>query len=540
MYGSASARICALSAVLTASSDMETSAGAKGRSAANARIVLRTRMPHRPRLARAVSANRGASRRRGGFLVLWTTWQARCLTRFRCTSSVARSSPSCATTATCCSPRRCSRRSSAPRRRVEIDALVYRETAPMLAGHPAIAQVHTIDRDWKKRGVVAQARERVARCCARLRARDYDLLVHLTEHPRGLTLARLLRPRYAVTRERDKRARAVAPSLHALLPRCPRAPSGTWSSRTWTRCAGSACIRTRPTAGSCWCRAPTPSDASTQLLAEHGLAPREFVQVHPGSRWLFKCWPAERTAALVDLIVADGLAVVLTGAPDDRERALDDRGAGRRAPADARAHVDLTGTLSLRGARRADGARPRVRRRRFGADAHRRRGGHADARVVRSVERDRVGPVARRAARDRVGRVPVPAVRPRRLRRRQGLRVPDHAAGRARARGVRRAARAIARRGNAMRLAIIRQRYTPHGGGRALPRRRARGAARAQRRDHAVHARVAADQAAAHRAVDRQSVPRRRAVARLGLRARRDAQIVARAVRTSCSRTSSC
>ena len=30
--------------------------------------------------------------------------------------------------------------------------------------------------------------------------------MHLTEHPRGLTLARLLRPRYAVTRERDKRA----------------------------------------------------------------------------------------------------------------------------------------------------------------------------------------------------------------------------------------------------------------------------------------------------------------------------------------------
>src|SRR5678815_5671283 len=39
----------------------------------------------------------------------------------------------------------------------EIDALVYRETAPMLAGHPAIAQVHTIDRGWKERGIAAQA-----------------------------------------------------------------------------------------------------------------------------------------------------------------------------------------------------------------------------------------------------------------------------------------------------------------------------------------------------------------------------------------------
>ena len=39
-------------------------------------------------------------------------------------------------------------------------------------------------------------------CCATLLARRYDLLLHLTEHPRGLTLATLLRPRFAVTRER--------------------------------------------------------------------------------------------------------------------------------------------------------------------------------------------------------------------------------------------------------------------------------------------------------------------------------------------------
>src|SRR6266700_2549535 len=38
----------------------------------------------------------------------------------------------------------------------EIDALVYRETACMLEGHPAIAHLHTIDREWKRSGVWAQ------------------------------------------------------------------------------------------------------------------------------------------------------------------------------------------------------------------------------------------------------------------------------------------------------------------------------------------------------------------------------------------------
>jgi len=34
----------------------------------------------------------------------------------------------------------------------ELDALVYRETACMLEGHPAIATIHTIDREWKQIG----------------------------------------------------------------------------------------------------------------------------------------------------------------------------------------------------------------------------------------------------------------------------------------------------------------------------------------------------------------------------------------------------
>jgi heptosyltransferase-3 len=72
------------------------------------------------------------------------------------------------------------------------------------------------------------------------------------------------------------------------------------------------------------------------LLAEHGVAARAFVQVHAGSRWLFKCWQPERTAALIEGIVGDGLAVVMTGAPDERERNLNDAILASLAPAPAR------------------------------------------------------------------------------------------------------------------------------------------------------------------------------------------------------------
>src|SRR5437762_11954493 len=65
----------------------------------------------------------------------------------------------------------------------EIDALVYRETAPMLEGHPAISRIHVIDRDAKNSGIIAHARAERALLSA-LFARRYDLVLHLTEHPR--------------------------------------------------------------------------------------------------------------------------------------------------------------------------------------------------------------------------------------------------------------------------------------------------------------------------------------------------------------------
>jgi heptosyltransferase-3 len=39
---------------------------------------------------------------------------------------------------------------------LEIDALVYRDTQEMLSLHPAISQLHTIDRNWKKLGLFGQ------------------------------------------------------------------------------------------------------------------------------------------------------------------------------------------------------------------------------------------------------------------------------------------------------------------------------------------------------------------------------------------------
>jgi len=229
---------------------------------------------------------------------------------------------------------------------VEVDALVYRETADMLAHHPSLAQLHTIDRGWKREGLLRQlAAERAL--LSRLSARRYDLLVHLTEHPRGLTLARLLKPRYAVTRERAAGEREWLWRRHFThFYRLPRArprhavEQNLDALRRLGLYPDGDDKRVVLVPGA---QADARADA---LLAQHGLARRGFVQAHPGSRWLFKCWPAERMAALLERIAPEW-PVVVTGAPDPRERAIVDAMLAAMPPAARSRVVDLTGSLSL-------------------------------------------------------------------------------------------------------------------------------------------------------------------------------------------------
>jgi heptosyltransferase-3 len=223
----------------------------------------------------------------------------------------------------------------------EIDALTYRETAPMLIGHPAISLVHTIDRSLKKRGPLAQARGEWGLWRA-LRSRRYDLIVHLTEHPRGAWLKHLTGARYAVARERDDAGWWWHASFthHYLLPRA------TLRHTVETNLDALRRLGIWPADEDKALVLVPAADAQARaaaLLEAHGLIRRGFIVVHPGSRWLFKCWPATATATLLERLASGGWPLVLTGAPDPAEQALV---AAIKAQTRASA-VDLSAQLSL-------------------------------------------------------------------------------------------------------------------------------------------------------------------------------------------------
>ncbi|MDD2740713.1 MAG: putative lipopolysaccharide heptosyltransferase III [Rhodocyclaceae bacterium] len=203
---------------------------------------------------------------------------------------------------------------------VEVDALVYADTAEMLTFHPAISAVHTIDRQWKKLGVWGQARAELA-LLSTLKARHYDLIIHLTEHWRGAWLCRLLKPRWAVGPAiggRGKRWRQSFTHLQ-MAPKNPLRHMVEGNLDALRRIGIQPALDERR-------MTLVPGVAAEQKIAQHllgfGLPAGGFIHIHPASRWFFKCWPVEKMAGLIERLQAEGHAVVLTAAPSGDEKAM--------------------------------------------------------------------------------------------------------------------------------------------------------------------------------------------------------------------------
>jgi heptosyltransferase-3 len=192
--------------------------------------------------------------------------------------------------------------------RMEIDALVYDETAQMLEGHPALAQLHTVGRQWRELGALDQLGQERA-LFRTLRGRRYDLLVHLTDHARGAWLSRWLGARYSVAPVVPERGGWWRKSFTHLYPEVAN------RHRVEVNLDALRRIGVQPTLGERKVHF-VPGRHAEQTIDALGL-PNGFVHVHPASRWTFKCWPADRNAQLIDRLAAEGHPVVVTAAPDE-------------------------------------------------------------------------------------------------------------------------------------------------------------------------------------------------------------------------------
>ncbi|MDQ3025913.1 MAG: putative lipopolysaccharide heptosyltransferase III [Pseudomonadota bacterium] len=222
----------------------------------------------------------------------------------------------------------------------EIDALVYGDTREMLEGNLSIARIHAVDRAWKRQSLAIQARHENALLRA-LRGRRYQLLVHLTDHWRGAWLAQALRPRWSVAPARDN---ALWRWSFSHLYKLPRATPRHTVELNLDALRRLGIYPEESEKSLVMSPGPEAHARVDALLAQAGLGPKGFIQVHPTSRWLFKAWTDARNAELLRRLARDGHRIVVTGAPDPREKAI-----VARILAEAQVEVtDLSGVLTLR------------------------------------------------------------------------------------------------------------------------------------------------------------------------------------------------
>ncbi|MDH2432240.1 putative lipopolysaccharide heptosyltransferase III [Pokkaliibacter sp. MBI-7] len=227
---------------------------------------------------------------------------------------------------------------------LQIDALVYADTSPMLKGHPAISQLHLIDRRWKKQGGITQLKGEW-QLLRQLRQRHFDLTLHLTPHWRGAWLNRLLRPRYALVPDfqKDKRNGALwRGSFTDFYPYQAGAERHTVDKnleavRYLGIEPGAADSRLLLCPGE-----EAQASALAHLQRHHVDTP--YILVHPTSRWLFKCWEEQALAETLDHLASQGWPLVLTAAPDPQELAMVERILARLHIARP---VNLAGQLNL-------------------------------------------------------------------------------------------------------------------------------------------------------------------------------------------------
>jgi len=223
---------------------------------------------------------------------------------------------------------------------LEIDALVYADTAAMLDGNPNVDTIFTIDRAWKKSTRVKLSRE--WQLFRKLQNRDYQLIIGLTDRMRAAWLARLLKP------------------LYSVAPKCPQKRGKFWRN-SFSHVYGQPQLarhtvelhldalrrlglypksEDKPLSMPI---SPAARQKIETLLAAKNLASKSYVVIHPTSRWMFKSWNVAGFAGVLRQLTEQELPIVLVSGPDDAERAY----VQKILQIQGHSAVDLSGQLSL-------------------------------------------------------------------------------------------------------------------------------------------------------------------------------------------------
>ncbi len=194
----------------------------------------------------------------------------------------------------------------------EVDAFIYKDTLPMLEGHPAISGYHLYDRGWKKLPFF-QKMAKEAGLLRSIRKKQYDLVINLTEGDRGAIAAVMSGAKIRVGFDPEKAGFFKKGKIYThIVKPCPHPRHTVERQLDVLRKIGIF---------------PAPEDRDLYLHVDEQSKKKmagigEFVLVHPVSRWRFKCLSPKQMAQLIRALHNEGEKIVISAGPDAQEIAM--------------------------------------------------------------------------------------------------------------------------------------------------------------------------------------------------------------------------
>ncbi len=205
----------------------------------------------------------------------------------------------------------------------EIHAFIYKDTLPMLEGHPSISNYLLYDRNWKKLFLFKRILKELS-LLKSIRNAQYDLVINLTEGDRGAIAAWVSKSRYRVGFDPGKKGLFSKRSIYThIVKNCPNPRHTVEKQLDVLRRIGIF-----PTGEEKDVSLHIPESSLRkvrEMLFQKDLSIGQYVVIHPVSRWRFKCLSTEQIARLITALHQRGEQVVLTASPDpDELQMIDD------------------------------------------------------------------------------------------------------------------------------------------------------------------------------------------------------------------------
>jgi heptosyltransferase-3 len=201
--------------------------------------------------------------------------------------------------------------------RIKLFAYIYQETLPMLEGHPAIEGFHVYDTTWKSLHLLQWAVKELS-LIQQIRRNRFDMIINLTDCDRGDFVALISRAKYRVGPALARKGRRFRPNVYSHVVKRPQKPRHMVEQNL----DALRRIGIFPSQEERHLLFHIPQSARTSIdrhLKNAGLKRHSFILIHPTSRWLFKCWPADKVAELMYRLHTSGYHIVVSSAPDKKE-----------------------------------------------------------------------------------------------------------------------------------------------------------------------------------------------------------------------------